>query len=84
MTKRTIVAGVIVYAGLWAGSYGSILADFQHQFGISRDIEQEACRGDAGLSSFVSLVPITWVLVPFVTGFWQYGWQFTCKGENSQ
>lgn len=84
MSKRTIVAGVIVYAGLWAGSYGSLLADSQHQSWMSESDPRENCRSDAGFAAGLSLAPPAWLIVPFVTGFWQHGWQFTCKGENSQ
>lgn len=59
-----------------------LLAHVQRTY---RSIAEESYRQDLGMSCLCALVPVAWILVPFVTGFYQHGfmlpWRPDWKGK---
>ena len=73
-----------VWALAWLVTYPALLADHQNSAGISRAIERQFCRKDAGTSAFMALLPPAWISTPFLTGFYENGFQFTCEGRRQE
>ena len=73
MKKLTIFLAVIVYLSGVVGSTGALNA---HQRGLFPRLNESRPHAQQTLSfSFgISLVPATWFLTPFMTGFYYYGW----------
>ena len=58
-------------------SSGALLADFQH---MDMDPKIRYCREDMGVAWGAGLIggPITLAMSPFLTGFYEHGFQWTC------
>ena len=68
----------IVYINGVLLNTGALLASFQgDSFGSRRaNIDY---RFDLGIASLLSLIPLVWFVTPFVTGFYEHGWQLGRK-----
>lgn len=75
--RLLIVAGYAVFAPL---TYGALLADIQNT-GLP-EYKVGHCRSDMGAAAGMALIPIFWVLHPFLTGFYEHGLQFTCPSAQ--
>ena len=53
---------------------GFVLADCYHAWGEHGDLQRKHFREDVGFAAVISLIPPTWFLTPFLTGFYQHGW----------
>ncbi len=62
---------------LWTATWPALLATFQ---AIPSNAYHAAvnCRQDLGVAMLIAAAPPSWVVVPFVTGFWEHGFQFGC------
>ncbi len=58
----------IVWFFMWAVTWPAVFAD---QLGYS-------CRHDLAFSIGWSLFPPAWILAPFVTGFYEHGFKWSC------
>jgi hypothetical protein len=78
--KKRIAAIVIAWLALSGITYPAILAEEQH---IGRDdgFAEEHCRHEMGTSILFSLLPPIWLGAPFLTGFYEYGFQFNCSKD---
>lgn len=74
---------VIIWFVMWSITWTALLADSQqrHYAGY----ECKYYRSDLGFSMFIGAVPLSWIMVPFMTGFYEYGFQIfpddNCKKE---
>lgn len=50
---------------------GFLLAEAQGRF---PRIAKEYYRSDLSFAVFVSCIPVTWIVTPFMTGFYEFGW----------
>lgn len=74
--KRT--ACVIVWLILSWVNAGFLHASFHAEF--PELFNRRHCRYDQSFSLGISLVPVTWVVTPFVTGFYADKWEWSCTG----
>jgi hypothetical protein len=74
--KKTL--GILV---LWAAcsftNAGFVNAHFEQQFSGSCDFY----RGDLASAVGLSMFPLTWILTPFLTGFYEHGWRLAPSEE---
>lgn len=81
--KLKIILGVVFWLACAVFNYGAYLAVCQeHARGIGGDsFAIEMCRKHAGFAAAYGLIfgPIATVNSPFLTGFYQYGFQFRCR-----
>jgi hypothetical protein len=56
---------------------GALLAQMQSQFKGDREFTQKHYRSDLSFCVALSIIPLVWILVPFLTGFFEYGWMLT-------
>ena len=77
--KKRIAAIVAIYIAMFLVTYPALLADIQHDIDDA-NLNQEFCRKDVAAAVLFALIPPVWLLTPFVTGFYEHGFQFTCRG----
>ena len=65
---------VIVYLTGFFLTYPAIFADFDGEF-PSKD-NRVRYRHHLGFAVFAGLVPVFWLLTPFLTGFYVHGFKF--------
>lgn len=65
---------VVLYIGCVIGNTGFLLANLYDnpRFYVIRDKDY---RSDLGAAAGISLVPVTWLMTPFMTGFYEHGWR---------
>ncbi len=68
-----------IYLCLWLVTWPALLADLQFD---RRDKESadRNYRHDLGVTMLWALLPPMWVATPFMTGFYQHGFQFGRMG----
>lgn len=69
---------IIIVCVLWLWTWGALMADLNSGWTakIYNDNErQEHYRRDLAVTCFLALLPVFWVLSPFITGFYQHGWR---------
>lgn len=64
----------LVCVGWWTLTWSALLADIQ-SIG-NKKFADEHYRHDLGAAMFLAAIPITWLLHPFLTGFYEHGLQF--------
>lgn len=68
----------LLYVGLVLVNSGFLMAMFVNGLGEDNSFDyeynQERYRSNLGFCTFVSLIPIVWILTPFLTGFYEHGW----------
>jgi hypothetical protein len=70
-----MTVGIGAWAALSVMFTGFFNADFRGNFREFRHYcRAEDGRRNLGVAAFFGAVPITWVVSPFMTGFYQYGW----------
>lgn len=75
----------LVYIAASLGASGAFLADTQWNYPFGRDTREDEefrrvhYRSDLSICVFLGLIPIGWIICPFVTGFFQHGWQLRYK-----
>lgn len=69
----------IVCLVMYIWTFGACVADTQNWFGVA--YAQEHYRKDLGFCGGWSLLPPAWLLSPFVTGFYEHGWQITRRNR---
>jgi hypothetical protein len=72
---------VALYFLMWMATWPAILGDLQHLID-DKEIEAKHCRKDMGSAMFLALLPPIWLFVPFETGLYEDGFQFTCGGRK--
>lgn len=75
-TKADKVFAAIVCICLWAVTWGGCFGSIESmETGLTR---VHTCRGNMAFSMFIAFFPPTWVIAPFLTGFYQDGLRCTC------
>lgn len=68
-----------LYAVLYAlgvvACSGALHADLMSITSEYPDLQQKLYRSNLASSVGLSLIPLTWLLSPFLTGFYEHGWQ---------
>ncbi len=67
----------VIWLACWIGTWGALTAWYQADF---PDASASRYRGDLAFSCGISILPPTWVVAPFVTGFYEHGWCLTREG----
>jgi hypothetical protein len=73
MTAATIILTVVGYVILAFLHLGLFMADFLHDYPPERGII--TYRSHLAVSAFFALIPVYWIIGPFLTGFYQHGWR---------
>lgn len=78
---RKWVAILLIYVGLVTANTGFLNSHFEYYFyePVCKDY-----RGDLAFSVAISLVPLTWIITPFMTGFYEHGWRLQRRPECPQ
>jgi hypothetical protein len=78
-----VLALFLAYIAISFGVSGAFLADAQwrYPFGHKEDekFRRVHYRSDLSACVFFGLIPISWIICPFATGFFQHGWQLRYK-----
>jgi hypothetical protein len=75
-----IIAGVVViYLACWIWTLGCLMADLQGRFPEMAD--NYYCE-DLAVTCGISMSPPMWLLAPFMTGFYEYGWSLSRSKED--
>jgi hypothetical protein len=77
--KMTWLYLVPVYIALWLWTWGALMADIQHLSDVNW--ANREYRSDLGFSCAIALLPPFWLLSPFMTGFYEHGWQLSRRTE---
>jgi hypothetical protein len=74
MSLMVILVFALVCIGLWFWTWGALMADSQCRFPTlaSRDY-----RKDLAVTLLLSVIPTSWLITPFLTGFYEHGWTLT-------
>lgn len=73
--RSRIAYGLIAYIALVFLHAGIINADFRGEFSDFRyRCTAKDGRGHLAFSFGMAMVPIFWIISPFMTGFYQHGW----------
>lgn len=67
---------LIAYSAMSALTYGAVLGEFENEF------PDLSCRRHQGMAVLFGLLPVGWIIIPFVTGFYEHGLQFTCPTKT--
>jgi len=62
---------------LWMVTWPALFGWYQGN-PFAQDFKREDCRTDMGISMLTGLLPPTWIIAPFVTGFYEHGFKFSC------
>lgn len=66
--KKTLI--IVFYVAMWFATWPALLADLQ-----AKNFADETYRADLAFAIGLSLLPPTWLIAPFVTGFYEHGFQ---------
>lgn len=69
-----ILVCVIIYAFMWWQTWAALFADIQSAGDPS--IANRGYRHDLSLAFLMAAVPVCWLLAPFLTGFYEFGWNW--------
>lgn len=74
--KALLVLGYLSMSLLTAGA---LLADLQGEIRDDFDFRfaQENYRSQLGTAVLIALIPVTWVISPLMTGFYEHGWRLS-------
>lgn len=64
---------------MWLFTWGGVFAAMDSSNGMSR---VHTCRENMSFSLLISAIPPTWILAPFMTGFYEDGFKFYCQDEK--
>lgn len=69
---------IVTYIVMWLWTWGTLCAEFQY---MTEDPEfaRSHYRLDVAASCGMALIPVFWILSPFVTGFYQHGWNLRSR-----
>jgi len=65
----SIVFAFYAYIALTVLTWGTLNALVQNDV-----LSEYYDRTDWAITLGLSLIPITWIIAPFISGFWLYGW----------
>lgn len=65
-----------LYMTGWLITYGGIFGAWENNSGFFRI---HTCRENMSFSLLISAIPPTWILAPFMTGFYEDGFKFYCE-----
>lgn len=68
MKSIVCVLAVCLYIWTWGTFFASIQGEFPHT-------ACERYRSRLAMAAFFALLPPMWVMSPFMTGFYRYGWR---------
>ena len=68
-----IIIITAVYIAGFLLTYSASFAHFQRKYPY---IAEESYRQDLGFAIFMALLPLCWLVVFFMTGFYQWGFKF--------
>lgn len=66
---------LLVYVAMSWQTSAALFADMQSWSGTAAR-RSEVHRGDMGVAALFGLIPAFWIVAPFLTGFYQHGWNF--------
>lgn len=66
---------VIVWFVMWMLTWPALLADIQQDSVFGRCYRVDRYRSHLSEAMGVALLPPLWIITPFVTGFYQHGFQ---------
>lgn len=69
-----LVLGACIYFACAYVCCGFLLGYFQNDTFYSKDVHDKTYRVDLSGCVFFSMIPIMWLLAPFLTGFFKHGW----------
>ena len=80
--KRTmrVLFLVAIYCGGVAVTTSGSLAYWQDRWPA---LAERDCREDLAVSLLLGLIPVSWVVVPFLTGFYEYGFAWRCPASSN-
>lgn len=67
-----------IWMVMFAFTYPALLADVQYVWRDKPVWQTERCPSHMGMAMLFGLLPPTWVIAPFVTGFYEHGFQWGC------
>ena len=68
------ISGIIIYLSFWIWTWGTLLAYMQASY---PSLKEWKYRQDLSLSCGLSLLLTSWIVVLFLTGFYQNGWRLS-------
>ena len=72
------LAVVVVYIVMWFVTWGGALQHFYMLYPAVNS--KHECRGERAFSMGIAAVPVVpWVVIPFLTGFYQDGFKWSCS-----
>lgn len=75
-TRTNILLVVVIWFCMWMITWPALLASFQGQFANDTSFNERWFRRDLAFAMGISLFPPAWVVTPFVTRFYEHGFQF--------
>ena len=75
MSPETLLYACLYLVSVWV-TWGFLYADFQREFPTLAKRDQ---RSDSAGTLLLALNPISWVISPFLTGFFRHGWKNPVK-----
>lgn len=69
-----VILYILIYLIGWIWTWGTGMAFFQRQ-SQSYKLARKSYREDLGFTCFISLIPVTWFICIFYTGFYEFGWR---------
>ena len=74
---------LVLYIIFWAVTWAGLLANLNATFPTLRC--KRTCRVDMAFAMGLAAIPVaSWVMAPFLTGFYEDGFQFSCAGEPAK
>ena len=67
---------VFVWAVGFFITYPALLANVQAIFKDSPELAAERLAENRGVAMLFALIPVAWLMTPFLTGFYKYGFKF--------
>ncbi len=84
--KRKIWLGIVAWIAIGIINAGFVQADLEHALDYMGNKSCGGYRKDLGFSVGWSMLPMTPLATPFMTGFYQHGWRLTpredCKDKK--
>ncbi len=74
-----VAAVVALYLSISVAVWGALNADMQYVYEGSPRIHADQYRRVTGSMALFAMLPIVWLMSPFMTGFYEHGWCLTRK-----
>ena len=72
MSRKRVALVAVVWAVMWMVTWSGSLAFWQERHPL---LMCQDYRTDLGRSMFLALLPPSWLMIPFFTGFYEHGFQ---------